>query len=457
MTLKKRLFIIITSIISVALIASFILAHYLVNSFAQKYFQRKLEFLIKQTTQNLSLPILLNDKELAEKIIRQILSEPEIIGIKVLRQNEKIWIKEGKVDIGEPIIREIRLLTPEEEVLFPEKSNIIGKIEIYIDDKRFQRAIQKFFTIFAIMAMTIATLTGITVYIVIYRTIAKPLEELLIAARKVSEGNLAIEVTGKGLPETQELAIAFNEMLKSLKAHQKRLQKAYQNMAEHRFWAELGRFSTIVAHEIKNPLGIIQGSVDLLKKETLSPQERLRLISFIEDEVRRLDNLVKNFLFYARPIKPNFKRISLALFLEGLKQKIKLYFGVEDIELQLDEKDIGMETDPDLLFHALYNILKNAFEAGATKVKITVSKDKETVKFVICDNGPGIPVEKRERIFEPFYTTKTKGSGLGLSVVKRVVEILKGKVEVKSCTHLNGAEFTLFLPTGRDGITPYPP
>lgn len=446
MTLKKRLFFIITSTIFIVLTISFILAHYFVTTFTKKYFEKNLEFLANQITQNLSLPILLNDRELANKLLKSALSESEIVGIKILNHKGKIWIKKGTTDIGEPLIKEIKLLAPEEEALFPAKTTILGKIAIYYTKKPLKSSIKKFFIIFASTAIAVAAFTGIMVYIVVYRTIAKPLEELLIAVREVSSGKLRIRVSGEGLPETEELAQAFNEMLTSLRRHRERLHEAYQRMAEQKFLAELGRFSAVVAHEIKNPLGIIKGAVDLLKKETLPIQERLRLISFIEDEVRRLDNLVKNFLFYARPIKPNLKRISLDFFLEGLKQKSKLYFTSGNIEINLTDKNIMINTDPDLLFHALYNIIKNAFEAGANKIKISAYTDKEKIKFIICDNGPGISHENRKKIFQPFYTTKSKGAGLGLSVVKRVVEILNGKVEVKTCEHLKGTEFIISLP-----------
>lgn len=445
MTLRKRLFLIVTSTILLVLAVSFGLAHYFVTSFAKKYVEKRLTFLANQITQNLALPLLLKDKKLAEKLLENALSEEEIIGVEIVTPEGKVWLRKGKSNNARPVRKKIRLLAPAEEALFLSRTAVLGEIVIYYRKNLLQSAVRKFFLLFTFTAIAIATFAGTMVYMAIYRTIAKPLVELNQAVKEVSAGKLDLTISGEGLPETEELARAFNEMLASLKRHQAELHKAYKRMAEQKFLAELGRFSAVVAHEIKNPLGIIKGSVDLLKKENIPREERLRLISFIEDEVLRLDNLVKNFLFYARPIKPNLKKISLKVFLERLKQKSKLHFASEIVELNI-VNNIMLETDPDLLFHALYNIVKNAFESGANRIRISAYIENNKVNIDICDNGPGISPENKERIFQPFYTTKSKGSGLGLAVVKKVMEILNGTIEVKTCKELKGTEFKISLP-----------
>jgi len=442
MNLKKRLVLIIGATVVVALLVSFVAAYVLLRSVAERYVEARLRFIADQLTRNLSLPLLLEDRKLGEKLLRTALREPEIRGLEVLRQG-RVWIAVGRTKGRRFLRREIRVLAPEEEALFPSSSQILGQVRIYYGGHLPEHTARDFFLIFAVMALVVALLSATVVYLAIYRAVALPLVELTQAVRRVSAGNLDLRVSGKGLPETEELAEAFNTMLQSLKAHQEKLRQVYRDLAEQRFLAEVGKFSAMVAHEIKNPLGILKGSVDLLKKKELPPEEKEKLLLFIEEEIKRLDNLIKNFLLYARPVKPNMRTVHLEVIMEIIKQKMDLYFQGKALEISAQIKRPTVDTDPDLIMHALHNLVKNAYEAGADWVRLTVVSEEDRLVFRVCDNGPGIDPGVRAKIFEPFYTTKSKGSGLGLSVVRKIVEALGGRVEVGECAEGGGAEFVI--------------
>jgi len=216
--------------------------------------------------------------------------------------------------------------------------------------------------------------------------------------------------------------------------------------------AHLGTMVATVSHEIKSPLGIVRSTAEILENRIrkVAPGNE-RLATIIVEETSRLNNIVMEFLDFARP------------------QEIKLiYLNINKILGQalqfaapkLDEKNIRLETllnqnlgevrgDPDLLYRALLNILVNAIhalDAGGVLSVTTEKPGKEgAVKIVIHDNGIGIPEEKIEHIFEPFFTDKDKGTGLGLAIASNIIEKHNGKIWVESKGG-EGTSFTIVLP-----------
>ncbi|MBX6424265.1 HAMP domain-containing sensor histidine kinase [Thermosulfurimonas sp. F29] len=432
---------ILALILFIIVIISFAMAHYLVSNFLELYYTKRLLFLAKQTSRNLSLFIIINNKETANKIIEEVLKNREIIGATVTKTNGEIWIKRGITDTKFYIKMPVQITSTEEELfLSPSK---IGELKLYYTKEPLRLAIKKIFIISASIISAIAMLASILIYILLYRAIAIPLEALLKAANEISRGKIDLRISGHGLKETEELAKAFNEMLQAIQKYQNDLQKAYRQMAEQKFLAELGKFAAIAAHEIKNPLGIMQGALDLLKKD-LPHEERKRLASFLEEEIKRIDVLVKNLLIYAKPIKPHLQSIKISTILHTV-HKLQMLSISRKIHINI-KKDLNIKTDPDLLVQVFYNLIRNAFEAEARNVLLTVHSKGDYVSILVCDDGRGIPDEYTIMIFEPFFTTKSKGAGLGLTVVKRIIENLNGSIEVRKCPHLGGAEFEIRLP-----------
>ena len=214
--------------------------------------------------------------------------------------------------------------------------------------------------------------------------------------------------------------------------------------------AVVGRLAAGIAHEIRNPLAAISGSIQLLKQEFPEQTSEARLMQVVVSETERLNRLITDFLVYARPAPKSISEIKLdKLFLDLVKL---VEINHPEIELVLElESDIILYSDPQLLEQVFWNLVNNAIEAmegkGMLKIqaKNFLRENQPGVWFQISDTGKGIPREHLPRIFEPFFTTKEKGTGLGLSTVWRIVEELGGVVEVETEPG-RGSSFQVWLP-----------
>lgn len=211
----------------------------------------------------------------------------------------------------------------------------------------------------------------------------------------------------------------------------------------------LGELAASLAHEIRNPLGGIEGFASLLTRDLKNQPDQLRMAEHIVQGAKAVNHLVTRVLDYARPIQVDLKRqdiiqtlhycIEMAIASEWVKPK-QLYL--------CENKNTAKIThDKQLIQACILNLIKNASEAIGPKgkVEIRVYEDEKEISIQILDNGKGIEAQDIEKVFSPFFTTKTKGSGLGLSEVHKMMQSQGGRVEVTSSTG-RGSCFSLILP-----------
>lgn len=204
--------------------------------------------------------------------------------------------------------------------------------------------------------------------------------------------------------------------------------------------AAIGELSASIAHEIRNPLAAISGSVEVLSRETEATGENARLMNLIVKESERLNKILSDFLFYARIDRPAYNKVELChLIAETLEilYHHEAYHPSINFRLEADESIIYVVGDEDLLKQLLLNLAVNACEAfggktGEITMRLAVNSAKGTVEFYIQDNGPGIHPDKLRQIYKPFYSTKKQGTGLGLSIVHRICSILQLSINVDS-------------------------
>ncbi|MFH7325801.1 ATP-binding protein [Desulfurivibrio sp. C05AmB] len=222
--------------------------------------------------------------------------------------------------------------------------------------------------------------------------------------------------------------------------------------------ATVGEMAAGLAHEIKNPLAGIKISMEVLSNELeLAPEDR-DVFTRIVREIQRIENLLRNLLNYARPPKPNFSRLDLNLQVEnGLKNaemilKSPDYAGQNgkriEFRRELTQDLPPVQADAAQLQQVLLNLLLNAVEAIAEEGMITLATwlgPDNKVRVKVADTGKGMPAEVSASIFQPFYTTKPKGNGLGLAISKRLVELHGGDIEVISSPG-RGTTFIITLP-----------
>lgn len=203
--------------------------------------------------------------------------------------------------------------------------------------------------------------------------------------------------------------------------------------------ASLGEMVAGISHEIRNPLGIIHSTAQLLKEKGSYPNQETPLAEIIIEETDRLNRIVTEFLDFARPQTPKLTSSKIKSVieknLEFLRPEMERYHIEVFRKYVTDENTILV--DPDLLYRALLNVFINAIQAMPDGGRLTIELDslhdkRDGISIKVTDTGSGISEEHMKKIFNPFFTTKERGSGLGLSIVKNIIESHNGFVEIRS-------------------------
>ncbi len=343
------------------------------------------------------------------------------------------------------------------------------------------------------------------------RVLVKPVKDLVRLTKRISEGDFSqkIEVTSKN--EMGQLIGSFNRMIERLKENQdslekyleslesanKQLKQTQEELIRTEKLASIGRFAAGVAHEVGNPLGAILGYTGILKKERIDPEESKDYLKRIEDEIERINKIVRELLDFARPSKLEIREVEINKIVESTLSLLSYQKDFKNIETRLDlQSDLPLiKGDESQLSQVFINIILNAIDAmpdgGMLQIQTEghvmdysyedlfqraypprrksdpmesdysrlrksdpfptlltkFSKGDRLVKVRISDTGSGIKKEDLENIFDPFFTTKApdKGTGLGLSISLKIVESLGGEIRVES-EEGRGTTFEIYFP-----------
>lgn len=420
----------------------------------EQRFREKMEFVSRQLSSTAFLALAFRDKKALRRLAEAALREKEVVGLEIEDGLGEKLVVLGRTDPRLPrLVRKVVTRTAGEGVIFnPQakvRERVLGRLTIYYTTAPVEELMKRHLLRSFLMGSFLALLIDLALYFLVSRAITFPLKELVSGVRMVQGGNLHFNPLKVSLPEVRELSEAFAEMVASLEASQRALAQSYEEMLRNKTLAEVGRFSLLIAHEIKNPLGIIKGALDILRKEEVDPELKAQMIAYIEEEVARINELVQNFLAFARPKKLKFAPLDLAQLLEAVGEKASLKNPAKKIHLHL-ERPLSFKGDAAWLERCFLNLVHNAFEAGAQGVWISAEVRQEEVVISFADDGPGIPKEKREEIFKPFYTEKIKGgAGLGLAIVEQIIGLHGGWIEVKESPY-GGALFEIHLPITRE-------
>lgn len=214
--------------------------------------------------------------------------------------------------------------------------------------------------------------------------------------------------------------------------------------------AAVGQLAAGIAHEIRNPLASMSGSVQLLRADLATGEEKKKLMTIIDREINRLNGLITEFLDYARPEAPKTDEVNLGTLMDQIMDMMKFQFADSKIEQHRDlQSNLVLLGNHDKLKQAFLNIIVNAYQAmgeqAQGQVTVTAKKSEGGALISIEDTGSGIEKKNLDRIFEPFLTTKQNGTGLGLAITHSIFESHGASVEVKSRVGV-GTEFHITFP-----------
>lgn len=214
--------------------------------------------------------------------------------------------------------------------------------------------------------------------------------------------------------------------------------------------AIIGEFSSGIAHELRQPLGVIKNATYFLnmKLKEVTDEKVLRHLAIVEKEVNRANHLITDLLNFARTATPTLKECAISQIVEEALPSFEIPENIE-VKTELKEDLPTIQADPDQILRTCSNIIANAIsampEGGSLELKTGENKKEENVQISIADTGEGIPKENGKKIFEPLFTTKATGIGLGLSLCKKYVEAHGGRIEVESEVG-KGTKFIVKLP-----------
>lgn len=301
----------------------------------------------------------------------------------------------------------------------------------------------------------LAATTGVLVIalalaVIIGWRFTRPINELAVAARRVAAGDTNFQVIINRSDEVGQLAATFNEMITGLKSKRELEEKL--NQAERA--AVIGRLTQSVAHEIRNPLNVINLSIDhastrYAPEDEIRRGQFLRILSSIKDEIVRLKHLVNDLLNYGRPAQLAVETVDMRKLISDTMSLVRPQADEQGVTITVEEPDQPAEVkgDRERLKSCLSNIAINALQAmpnGGT-LKTRVVQSNGFIEINVSDTGIGINEESIGKVFEPYFSTKQAGFGLGLAVTRKIVEEHKGSIEVESEIN-QGTTFTVRLP-----------
>ena len=325
--------------------------------------------------------------------------------------------------------------------------------------------------------------TAIMTFIGLYRlskVYFQPLARLARRAEDYREDDEMLFSVRKEDNELHKLSVSLNSMLRRISADKEKLRstvnsletanlelkKAQQEIIRAEKLASAGRLSAGIAHEIGNPIGIVMGYLELLKQKDIPAAEREEYILRTEEEIERINTIIRQLLEISRPSNVGLKVVSVHDLIDDVAQVLAVQPLISNIELQcrLEAQNDWVLADSNQLRQVFLNLIINAADAissaaeeinGNLLIQTSLGDatpgqprdQKKHLKIVFIDNGPGIPAENIGNIFDPFYTTKEpgKGTGLGLSVSFMIIEGFGGKMMVSSEIG-KGTTMTLLLP-----------
>jgi signal transduction histidine kinase len=424
--------------------------------------------------------ILLSKENISNEDINRFLASTPIDGATIieletskLQKTINVLPNIGEVmDIVVPIISydynpTIKLKASKREV-------VIGAVRIGITLERINYQIEKM-TKSIIIITLVVIFAGIIMSSFLVKILVKPIRELMLGTKKIAVGNLSYRVPLSSHDEFRELATSFNFMASDMEIHIRELNKEkkellnlkiafeqrsqeleetlekvqnmQQDLLKSEKFATIGRLASSVAHELRNPLAAIKNISYFLSKmgSSQNDSKSKQMVSMLSAEVLRANKIITDLLDYSRTKRLNKLSVDIVSFINKVIPSVPLPKNIS-LTKELEKFDVVM--DPDKITQVLINLITNARDAmppEGGEISISAKKKGKSCQLIIKDNACGMSEETLSHLFEPLFTTKFKGIGLGLPIVKEIIDAHNGKITVTSVKNI-GTTFTIELP-----------
>ncbi len=350
-----------------------------------------------------------------------------------------------KAELGEPLSKEGKVYN----VILPvvAGNEHYGYIHLQINTEDVSEML-KSNAIKRFVATSLVFGLGILLAVFLSYMYTKPIYNVVNAARSVAAGDLGLNLSADRKDEIGELTQSFNFMVGKLREERALEEKLRE--AEH--LSGVAQLAKGIAHEIRNPLNFISLSIDHLKKYTPREDKEREsfesLITSMKHEIQRLNRLVGDFLDYGKPLKLSLRETDIGSLIQEILDLIAAKAEKDRIRILYQKVEIPkLSVDPELLKTCILNIILNSFQSMPEGGDITVNTKTSGGKasIIVQDTGMGVSKENLPKLFDPFFSTKSTGLGLGLAMTKRVVEEHGGKVEFQSAEG-KGSTIIISLP-----------
>lgn len=443
---------IMMSVVFMLAISSYSMRRY--ATFLNHVFDERSEDVLSNIALNLEYPMLIRDRESVERFIKGALAQNHVVFSSVEDADGVIMAQAGSTGItpvkefSRPIILKKQALENSEDLILgqaQEKEEVIGRVTVVLSLSEFESEKRNMRNASLAAFFITSGLASLSIYIALKRILGRPIRELVSATERVSRGDLDYKVPVATKDELGALASSFNMMTEALVNYKKKLLDANEELVRKEKLATIGKIAGVVGHEIRNPIGVISNAVFFLKTVLENADETVKeYLDIIKAEVSNTERIISDLLDFARTRTPQKSRIMIGQLLATCVEKSGI---PENVNAELGLPEIAINADPLQMRQVFVNLIRNAVDAmpGGGTIRICAESSPGFVDIMVSDTGEGIAPGNMARLFQPLFTTKAKGLGLGLTIIRNLTETNGGSVSVESSPG-KGTAFTVRMP-----------
>lgn len=370
-----------------------------------------------------------------------------------------------RVDGGQEALTIIRPIVSDERCYLCHGvgRRVLGVLSMNLDLAETNRRLSDSTNVSFLSMMILVASFSIGISFILLRFVRQPMAEMAEKMARIESGDMSVRLDPRNHDEVGRVMRSFNSMVDNLEKAKAELEQChYRQMERADRLASVGEMATGIAHEIKNPLACISGAVTVLADDFPDGDPRREVIEKVLDQIHRLDKTATDLLSFGRPGRPEFTYVSVndlldkTCFFVAQHPEARKIDKVKNLAADLPPVWVDAKQIQQVFFNVIINAIQSMPDGGTLRLSSDlVERDERSyVRVQVGDTGRGITPEDLDKIFVPFFTTKTQGTGLGLAICRQLLEQHGGCMDVVSTVGV-GTTFSILLPAGTlpDGVT----